>query len=45
MKNKLEDKKQCTFIVQTGDGVIQVLGTRFAINIFRGETKNRVRGG
>ncbi|WP_185958389.1 FecR family protein [Fodinibius sediminis] len=35
----LEDEDQRTFTVQTGDGSIQVLGTRFVVNTFRDETK------
>src|SRR5699024_5502791 len=36
---RLEDEDQRTFTVQTDDGAIQVLGTRFAVNTFREETK------
>lgn len=34
----LEDKDQRTFTVQTDNGEIQVLGTRFAVNTFRDKT-------
>lgn len=35
---RLEDEQQRIFTVQTDDGAIQVLGTRFAVNTFRDET-------
>lgn len=41
----LEGEDQRTFTVQTEDGSIRVLGTRFAVNTFRNETKTVLEEG
>ncbi|SHG62701.1 FecR family protein [Fodinibius roseus] len=41
----LEEEDQRTFTVQTDDGSIQVLGTRFMVNTFRNETKTVLEEG
>src|SRR5690625_876105 len=41
----LEDSQQRTFSVQTEDGSIRVLGTRFSVNTFRGETRTVLEEG
>ncbi|GAA5520740.1 FecR domain-containing protein [Aliifodinibius salicampi] len=41
----LEGDKQRSFTVRTNDGTVSVLGTRFVVNTFRGETKTVLEEG
>ncbi|MFH5884515.1 FecR family protein [Halalkalibaculum sp. DA3122] len=41
----LEDEQQRTFTVHTDNGSVQVLGTRFAVNTFRGRTQTVLEEG
>lgn len=41
----LEENKQRAFTVRTNDGTVSVLGTRFVVNTFRGETKTVLEEG